>query len=181
MKTETFLVKEMFDFIHHVYLHWHYFIKNSTGWSVKMWENWNWLVAKHSWKVVVVQSFNLLNEHQWSKYLQIIWDYILFHSPIYKYGKKWCEKEMRIVQTVKKVQTIQKVIFVRKKKNTWTQYNSKDKNLFPINQDRIIRNKNFQIISMTLISLYHRPTLFAVSHLTPRMRMLVYPTIVLYI
>ena len=30
--------------------------------------------------------------------------------------KKRCEKEMGIVQTVKKVQTIQKVIFVRKKK-----------------------------------------------------------------
>ena len=42
---------------------------------VTMWESWKnavywiWLVAKHSWMVVTVQNYDLLNKHQWNNYL----------------------------------------------------------------------------------------------------------------
>ena len=59
---------------------------------------WDWLVTKNSWMAVIFQSYNLLNEHQWNNYLQIIWDYVLFHSQICKYGRngladKWTFKK----------------------------------------------------------------------------------------
>ena len=38
--------------------------------------------------VVIAESYQLLNEHQWNNYLQIILDYALSDTPIYKFGKK---------------------------------------------------------------------------------------------
>ena len=34
--------KNIIDFLQHMYLHWHYFIKNSSRWSLKMWKNWKY-------------------------------------------------------------------------------------------------------------------------------------------
>ena len=49
--------------------------------------------------IVIVKSYNLRNEDQWNNYLQIIWDYVLFHSPICKYERNGAKKEMSVVQT----------------------------------------------------------------------------------
>ena len=76
---------------------------------------WDWLFAKHSWMVVTVQSYNLLNKYQRSNYLQIIWDYILFLLPIYKYGRNGAKKKCVLFKHCH--QEIQKVNFVRKKEN----------------------------------------------------------------
>ena len=54
-----------------------------------------WLVAKHSWMVVIAESYQLLNEHQWNNYLQIILDYALSDTPIYKFGKNGAKKQER--------------------------------------------------------------------------------------
>ena len=70
-----------------------------------------WLVTKHLRMVVIAPSSNLLNEHQWSNYLQIIWDYILFHSPIYKYGRNVPKKKWVLLK-----HWHQEINFVRKKK-----------------------------------------------------------------
>ena len=44
------LVKgKMFDFIQHMHLHWNYFIKGSSRWSAKMWENWKMVFIKVDW------------------------------------------------------------------------------------------------------------------------------------
>ena len=34
--------RNIIDFLQHMYLHWHYFIKNSSRWSLKMWKNWKY-------------------------------------------------------------------------------------------------------------------------------------------
>ena len=91
--------KKIFDFLQYIYLHWDYFIKNCSKWSVKMWQKlkngvyWNWMVAKHLRIVVIVHSSNLLNKHQWSNHLQIIWDYVSLHPPTYKYGRNGAKKK----------------------------------------------------------------------------------------
>ena len=38
-----------FDFIQHMYLHWHYFINNSSKWSVKTWRNWKIVIIEIDW------------------------------------------------------------------------------------------------------------------------------------
>ena len=41
--------KNIIDFLQHMYLHWHYFIKNSSRWSVKMWKNWKMVFIEIDW------------------------------------------------------------------------------------------------------------------------------------
>ena len=75
---------------------------------------WNWLLVKHSWMVVVmVQSTNLLNKHQWSNYLQIICDYILFHSPTYKYGRNDIKKKWVLFKQLKQFKQFKKLILLK--------------------------------------------------------------------
>ena len=75
----------------------------------------NWCLLKLTGRKAVVNGSHCskLNEHQWSNYLQIIWDYILFHSPIYKYGRNSAKKKWVLFKCWH--QEIQKVNFVRKK------------------------------------------------------------------
>ena len=70
--------------------------------------------------IVIVQNSDLLNEHQWSNYLQIIWDYVLFHSPIYKYGRNGAKKKWALFKQFKKFKQFEKLIWLEKKYN-WTQ------------------------------------------------------------
>ena len=70
-------------------------------------------ITKHSCMVVIVQIYELLNKHQWKNYLQIIWYYVLFHSPIYKYGKNCAKKNRRFLSTG--IKKFKKLILLEKK------------------------------------------------------------------
>ena len=113
--THTFLVMKIIDFIQHMYLHWHYFIKNDSRWSVRCEKIEKWCLLKLTSRKGFVkgshfQSCNLLNEHQWSNYIQIIWDYVLFYSPIYKYGRNGAKKKRALFKHLKKFKQFKKLI-----------------------------------------------------------------------
>ena len=125
--TYVFSKKKIIDFIQHMYLHWHYLFKNSSRWCATLWKKKkmkngvyrNWLVAKDLWKEVITQSSNLLNKHQWSSYLQIIWDYVLFQSPIYKHRRNGAKKKWALFKHIKRNKNIKNknklIIIIRRR------------------------------------------------------------------
>ena len=98
--------KNISGYMQHMYLHWHQLIENSSRWFVTMWESLLMFIENDCLLmfIVIVKSYNLRNEDQWNNYLQIIWDYVLFHSPICKHERNG---------TKKRNSEIQKVDFVR--------------------------------------------------------------------
>ena len=116
-----------------MYLHWHQLIENSSRWFVTMWESLLMFIENDCLLmfIVIVKSYNLRNEDQWNNYLQIIWDYVLFHSPICKYERNGAKKKWALFK-----REIQKVDFVRWKKKTKVWLNtalntSKMQNILP--------------------------------------------------
>ena len=107
-RKKIIIIKIIIDFIQHMYLHWHYFIKNSSRWSVKMWkkiEKWyllkltgrkGFMIGSHCSRFQFVKQASVKQLFTNHLGLRII----SFTS--LQMRKKWRKKEMGVVQTCKK-------------------------------------------------------------------------------
>ena len=58
--TYVFSKKKIIDFIQHMYLHWHYLIKNSSRWCVKMSKNWKMVSIEIDWSQRIREKKSLI-------------------------------------------------------------------------------------------------------------------------
>ena len=117
--THTFLVMKIIDFIRHMYLHWHYFIKNGSRWSGRCEKIEKWCLLKLTGRKGFVKGSHCSKFHSLKR--ASVKQLFINHLglPIISFTnlqiwKKWREKEIGVSRTFKKVQTIQRVNFIIK-------------------------------------------------------------------
>ena len=113
--THTFLVMKIIDFIQHMYLHWHYFIKNGSRWSGRCEKIKKWCLLKLTGRKGFVKGshYSKFQSVKRASVKQLFTNHLGLRIILFtnlQIWKKWGEKKWALFKHLKKFKQFKKLI-----------------------------------------------------------------------